>query len=76
MATTTIDLHGAPKGVLSKIGSAFVGVMEFFYSVSAAGKCAHEVERLMAFTDRELQERGIEREDIVRHAFQRYMHYR
>ena len=51
--------------VLRQIGLTLV-------NASSAASCAREVEYLSSLSDDELARRGIEREDIVHHAFRRY----
>jgi hypothetical protein len=66
------DTHRT-AGTLAAIGEFFARIVDALVAASAAGRCAHEVERLMAMSDAELARRGIKREDIVRHAFARYL---
>lgn len=53
------------RAVLRSIG-------EFLRLLTMAGQVSREIERLQAMSDDQLAKRGLQREDIVRHAFERY----
>jgi hypothetical protein len=50
--------------------AATLGVLA---SASVAMACAREAERLMQLSEAELAANGLKREDVVRHAFARYL---
>ena len=81
MATTTIPSaprHAAGRAVLARIGTrigaGFAAVMRFLCDLSAARRCAIEVEQLMAQSDAELARRGIRRGEIVSYVLRKHMH--
>jgi hypothetical protein len=81
VATTTIHttpLRDAGRAALARIGAAigtgFAVVMRFLCDLSAARRCALEVEQLMALSDAELARRGIRRGEIVSYVLRNHMH--
>lgn len=38
-----------------------------------AAQCAREAERLLALSDQELAKRGLQRDEVIRHAFASYL---
>jgi hypothetical protein len=77
VATTTIPatpLRDAGRAALARIGAGFAAVMRFLCDISAARRCALEVEELMGLSDAELARRGIRRAEIVSHVLRNHMH--
>jgi hypothetical protein len=77
VATTTIQRAprgGAGSTIVAKIGAGFAAVMRFLCDLSAARRCALEVEQLTALSDAELARRGIRRDQIVAYALRNHMH--
>jgi hypothetical protein len=81
VATTTIQTtapRGAGKAAFARIGAGigagFAAVMRFLCDLSAARRCAIEVEQLMAQSDAELARRGIRRGEIVSYVLRKHMH--
>ena len=81
MATTTIQTtprRDAGKAALARtgarLGAGFAAVMRFLCDLSAARRCAFEVEQLMALSDAELARRGIRRGEIVSYVMRNHMH--
>jgi hypothetical protein len=67
----------ATPAAAARLGQALrrrlFAVLDVIASASAAMACAREAERLMQLTDAELAARGLRREEVVRHAFARYL---
>jgi hypothetical protein len=77
VATTTIPSaprRDAGRAALAAIGAGFAAVMRFLCDLSAARRCAIEVEQLMAQSDAELARRGIRRGEIVSYVLRNHMH--
>ena len=77
MAITTIPSaprHAAGRAVLARIGAGFAAVMRFLCDLSAARRCAIEVEQLIAQSDAELARRGTRRGEIVSYVLRKHMH--
>lgn len=77
VATTTIQTtppRDAGRALLGRIGAGFAAVMRFLCDLSNAGRCAAQVERLMALPDAELNRLGLKRDEIVSYAFRNHMH--
>jgi hypothetical protein len=64
-------LHtGGPSG----LGAKLMRVFEILAATSDAARCAREAERLLAKSDEELARLGLRRDEVVRHAFARFMY--
>jgi hypothetical protein len=50
-------------------------VGHFMYLLTAAGQLSQEIETLQAMSDAQLARRGMKRDDIVRHAYERFRHW-
>jgi hypothetical protein len=81
VATTTIQTaprRDAGRAALARIGAGigagFAAVMRFLCDLSAARRCAIEVEQLMALPDAELARRGLKRDEIVSYVLRSHMH--
>jgi hypothetical protein len=53
--------------------NAFRAIGETLIGASTAARCAREAERLFELSDAELARLGLTRDQIVHHAFRRYM---
>lgn len=69
-ATTTSPLGG----IFRRTGAFLRGVATTIAETSDLARCAHQAERLAGLSDSELARRGIAREQIIQHAFRRYMY--
>ena len=75
MTVETATITTTPFRAISQRAGAFLrGVAERIAETSDLARCAHEAERLSALSDAELARRGIDREQIIQHAFRRYMY--
>ena len=69
------DIHTAHgPSLLQRIGAGFVNWLEAVMDNSQANRCRLEAERLEALSDAQLAEIGLDRADIMMHAFRRYMY--
>lgn len=73
MTTLTTNLPGIPLG--ERLSTRAKQVFIWLVQHSEGARCAEHAARLEALSDAELAARGIRREDIVRIAFARYLHY-
>lgn len=60
--------------MLNTVGGSFSKLSEFLMVNSTGYRCLETANRLNALSDADLARRGIKRDDIVRHAFQGFMH--
>jgi uncharacterized protein YjiS (DUF1127 family) len=74
MATQTTNLHPPAFSLLSFIRTFFSGLGRAIIVAAENASRMKRIEVLNAMTDEELQERGLKREDIVRHVFQDLMY--
>jgi uncharacterized protein YjiS (DUF1127 family) len=64
--------HG--PNILRRIGVGFVKMLEAMMKGGQANQCRLEAERLSGFSDAQLAKLGIERDQIMYHAYRRYMY--
>lgn len=64
--------HG--PSLLQRIGAGFLRWLEASMNASQANRCRLEAERLERLSDAELAALGLQRDQIMMHAFQRYMY--
>lgn len=76
MTTTTFDYARAyTRTPAPAVGTAgLLGFLEWLSRFSAGAKCAREAEILSQRSDAELARRGLTRDRIVHHAFQRFIY--
>lgn len=48
---------------------------DFLHLLTAAGQVSREIEALQSMSDEQLARRGLSRDDIVRHAFERFRYW-
>lgn len=66
--------HEAPRSsVLEKIGNGFSAFLRWYEAHSDLGRCAAYASKLNKLSDEELAKLGIKRNQIVNHAFSRYI---
>ena len=60
-----------PQGnrIAASLNRVFNGILNFLVSISTAQSRVRQIEFLCALTDEELAERGLSRQDIVRHVY-------
>jgi hypothetical protein len=72
-----MNTHATTPAAPARFGESLrrklFAVLEVVASASTALACAREAERLMQLPDTELAARGLRRQDVVRHAFARYL---
>ncbi len=73
MTTLTLDRPGSLPG--ESLSTRAKRLLGWIVHNSEGARCARHAARLDALSDAQLAARGIRREDIVRTAFARYMHY-
>jgi hypothetical protein len=73
VTTLTFDLARAPRG--ESISTRAKRLFDWLVQNSEGARCARHAALLDALNDAELAARGIRREDIIRTAFARYLHY-
>ncbi len=69
--TTNINVGGS---ILRGLAAPFVAIGNFLVAISEGNSRLAEVKQLNALSDVQLAQRGLKREDIVRHVF-RDAHY-
>lgn len=62
------------RALLAGAGTALSRLFDTLAGASAAARCAREAERLFALSDAELARRGLTRDQIIHHAFRRYLY--
>ena len=70
--TTEFSVSHAARSILTSLGSALSSLENGIVSLSRAGRCAAESERLMQLSDAKLAEMGLTRERIPHHVFRLY----
>jgi acetyl-CoA carboxylase carboxyltransferase component len=69
------DIHAADApSLLSRFTASFGSIMTSVMEASQANRCLIEAERLGAMTDTRLAELGLTRDQVVTHAFRRYLY--
>lgn len=66
--------YAAAPSLGGRIVSAVIRFADHVATRSQANRCRAEAERLAALSDEELNQIGLAREDIVGHAFRRYLY--
>ncbi|TCL00409.1 uncharacterized protein DUF1127 [Shimia isoporae] len=74
MALTDTTHSAAPISLGKIVAAPFHAIGRFFVAIMENNSRIQRVDALNAMTDEQLAERGIRREDIVRHVFGDYMH--
>ncbi|MHA7888498.1 hypothetical protein [Roseicyclus sp.] len=69
MATQTLHAPSRPLRLAAPVKGVFAALARAFAASSGAQARYDRVRRLQALSDAELAERGIARDDIVRHVF-------
>jgi len=69
MATQATNIQIERPGVGARLRGMAEGVLGFFVAVAEANPRMKAVQRLSEMSDEELAERGLKRDDIVRHVF-------
>jgi len=72
--TAQTTVHDATRRIFAGVGTAITAIGETIANASQAARCAREAERLFALSDLELARRGLARDQIIQHAFRRYLH--
>ena len=62
------------RAIFQRAGAFLRGVARGIAETSDLARCARQAERLSALSDAELARRGIDRGQIIQHAFRRYMY--
>lgn len=69
------DVHTARgPNILQRIGAGFASMLESLMHAGQANECRLEAERLAGLSDAQLAKMGLERDQIMYHAFRRYMY--
>jgi len=70
--------HDVPRvhgpSLLQRIGNGFVKWLEAVMEASQANRCRLEAERLELLSDDDLAKMGLRRDQIMLHAFQRFLY--
>ncbi|MFV0475767.1 MAG: DUF1127 domain-containing protein [Pikeienuella sp.] len=66
---------GAAEGIVGKVGAALAKFARHVWEMNGAVRAGMEARRLHDLSDEELAAIGLKREDIIAHAFHRYMNY-
>lgn len=65
---------GVADGFSARLGRFFTRMIELGERMSSANRCRLEAERLSALSDAELAQIGLKRDEIMHHAFRRYLY--
>lgn len=74
MALTDTTPSAAPLSLGAILAAPFRAIGNFMVAIMESNSRIQRVDALNAMSDEQLAERGLRREDIVRHVFGDYMH--
>jgi hypothetical protein len=62
------------RSLSSRFGDRLMALMGFIGERSAAAACARQAEALFKLSDEDLAKRGLRRDEVIQHAFARYLY--